>query len=165
MNQRDLKRIWNAAARRDRRAPLGELRGLLGSRRPAHRLLGLVLMRQQLATGTGARSYLRLARPLVADRDNTCRWQALIVVAEFIAAEPEAVWRVVQRYGRVADADLRAGISSVLLEHLLDQHARRFIPRVRAELQRGNAAFADTVARCWSFGRRDVQRLIDAAAA
>src|SRR4051794_12127373 len=111
MTERDLKRIWNVAAQRDRRAALSELQRLLGSRRPEQRLLGLVLMRQQLAAGPGARAYLRLARQLILDRDNTCRWQALIVIGEFIGTDPEAVWRVVRRHGRAADADLRAGVS------------------------------------------------------
>lgn len=82
------------------------------------------------------------------------RWQAIIAIGEFVEREPDAVWQFVRRWGADDDPDVRAAIATGLLEHLLEHHVGTFLPRVEAEA-RSNAAFADTVRRCWAFGQAE----------
>ena len=98
---------------------LKALRDLAGSRRAEDRLRSLRAMRDQIAGGKPPGDYLDLARPLIADPDNDCRWQALIVVGESVRTDPEAVWEVICEHGVSEDEDMRAGVATVLLEHLL----------------------------------------------
>jgi len=63
---------------------------------------------------------------MIDDSNNTCRWQALIVVGEFIKTHPDDVWPVIEQYGQHKDKDMRTGVACVLLEHLLEHHRRRF---------------------------------------
>jgi hypothetical protein len=103
-------------------------------------------------------SYSRLARPLVADADNDCRWQALIVLGEFVPSDPEAVWPVVLRYGDHSDPDMRSGVATVLLEHLLEHHFVRYWPRVRRMVRQSPTRFGDTLERISAFGQARAHR-------
>src|SRR6476619_5416805 len=108
------------------------------------RLRALWLMRCQLMQQGGRRAaYLTLARDLITDKNNGCRWQALIVIGEFITTEPETVWEVTREYGISDDEDMRNGVATVLLEHLLEHHFATIFPRVR-ELALVDSQFADT---------------------
>lgn len=82
------------------------------------------------------------------------RWQAIIVVGEFIEAEPEAVWRFAFRWGASSDADLRMAIATCVLEHLLEHHFDRFISRVE-EAAVADLRFAETVSHCWKLGQAE----------
>jgi hypothetical protein len=79
------------------------------------------------------------------------RWQAIIAVGEHIEAEPEAVWRFIERWGSHPQEDLRDAIATCLLEHLLEHHFVAFFPRVEARALR-EPLFGDTFRRCWWFG-------------
>jgi hypothetical protein len=80
------------------------------------------------------------------------RWQAIIRVGEFVETQPEAVWQFAFRWGRHAQADLRAAVATCLLEHLLEHHFESLFPRVRrAALE--SRRFADTFSTCWLFGQ------------
>ena len=120
------------------------------SRKAVDRLFALSVIRDRIAQLGLQPKYLRVARRMIADQDNDCRWQALIVVGEFIRSEPEAVWRVVRQYGSSMDQDMRTGVATVLLEHLFEVY-----PRYRAEAARvilkGNARLRDTFNMCWNF--------------
>ncbi len=144
---------------------LGHLAALASHRDPRQRLLALALMRREIARGAPAIDYLPLARALVEDADNDCRWQALIVIGESLTTSPEEVWRVIRAYGGSEDPDLRMGVATVLLEHLLEEHFEEYFPKVRAELLLGSARFAETVGSCWFDGcggprYRRVQKLL-----
>ena len=82
------------------------------------------------------------------------RWQAVIAVAGFIEAEPEAVWSFIRRWGCSEDEDLRMAIATCALEHLLEHHFDAFISRVE-ETVRENRLFARTVSSCWKFGHSE----------
>jgi len=82
------------------------------------------------------------------------RWQAIIAVGEFVETEPEAVWSFVRRWGASSDGDLRMAIATCVLEHLLEYHFDRFIPRVE-EAARADHRFGDMVSLCWKFGQAD----------
>lgn len=80
------------------------------------------------------------------------RWQAMLRVADFLETHPEEVWRFVQRWGKHAQADLRAAVATCLLEHLLEHHLELLFPRVRTAAV-ASRRFADTLLTCWAFGR------------
>jgi hypothetical protein len=80
------------------------------------------------------------------------RWQAIIVIADFIQKEPDAIWSFILRWGSNADEDLRTAIATCLLEHLLEHYFSRFFPQVE-EAVRGNALLADTFSKCWKIGQ------------
>jgi hypothetical protein len=150
----------------------GELDGLsdlIGHVDARQRLLALALMRREIAKGASAIEFLPLARGLVEDSDGDCRWQALIVIGESLATNPEEVWLVIRAHGSSEDADLRMGVATILLEDLLENHFEEYFPKIRLEVLRGSARFADTVASCWFDGcegprYRRVQKLLRNAA-
>jgi hypothetical protein len=110
-------------------------------------------MRHQIETDGRLRTgYFSVARRLVRDPDNDCRWQALIVVGEFIDSNPRGVWQVVRRHGASDDADMRMGVATVLLEHLLERDRRRYERLVPKEISAGKALFKHTLAVCWDLG-------------
>jgi hypothetical protein len=120
---------------------------------PRQRLLALALMRRQIERGDDPQIYLSTATRLVSDIDNDCRWQALIVVGELIAANPCAVWEVIRQHAYSDDEDMRTGVATVLLEHLLEEHFDDFFPRIREEALRRSANFLETLGMCWFDGR------------
>jgi hypothetical protein len=89
-----------------------------------------------------------------ADEGQDQRWQALIAVAEYIDSDPEVVWSFIRRWGSSSEADLRAGIATCLLEHLLENHFEAYFPRVE-DAAITDPMFGDTFQRCWQFGQAE----------
>src|SRR3954451_1613593 len=82
------------------------------------------------------------------------RWQAIIVVGEYIESDPEPVWQFVLRWGAHPQEDLRSAIATCLLEHLLEYHFVAYFPQVeRGALE--DPMFGDTFQRCWQFGQAE----------
>jgi hypothetical protein len=151
-----------------RHRSIRELRTQLPSRSRDVRLGALARIRKQIEASGLRRGYFSLVRPLTNDPDPTCRWQATIIIGEFIESDPERVWRVARRLATSPDKDVRIAASTVLLEHLLEHHPESVSALVHQELDRGDSRFASAVALCWNFGRnrtkRMIQRVIDEAA-
>ena len=127
----------------------------LGKSRDAHeRLLALVLARRRIKLGESPTAYFELARNLIRDPDNNCRWQAVVVVGESLDTKPEAVWEVVKEFGDDPDEDVRAAIATCLLEHLLERDFDRYFPRIRQEILNGRSLMIDTLGSSW-FGDKD----------
>jgi hypothetical protein len=169
LGQDRLQRVWASAQRDDHRRDPRVLARLATSSDPDERLLTLALVRRQIGAGEPPEPYLSIARKLVTDPDNDCRWQALIVVGEAIATNPDSVWEVIAEYGSSPDEDMRTAIATVLLEHLLEAHFDRYFPRVRARTLSGDRLFAEMVSMCWvgtprSPGRLKIQHVLDVAA-
>ena len=95
---------------------------------------------------------LARARSLVGHPDNDVRWQALIAVAGWIESDPEPVWEVVLEYGESEDEDMRMGVATVLLEHLLEHHFDAYFPRVRERIEAGAPGLKWTLSMCGRFG-------------
>lgn len=150
VGERELAELLRRARAEPARTPIAALRALAGSRDSERRLRCLLLMRAQIERGRLLRGYPAIARPLIADAHNTCRWQAMIVIGQYIEIDPDMVWRVVLRHGASDDEDMRAGVGCVLLEHLLEHHRSRYLPSVKKMASR-SARFADTCAYCWDF--------------
>ena len=102
--------------------------------------------------GKTQKRYFSLAKQMINDPDNDCRWQAIIIVGEFIQINPSEVWKVVVKYDRSEDDDMRSAVARVLLEHLLEYHFQTFFPKVKREAFR-SPLFADTLMRCSAFGQ------------
>jgi hypothetical protein len=82
------------------------------------------------------------------------RWQAIIVVEEFIRSDPEPIWPFIVRWGSSLDEDLRTAVATCLLEDLLKFHFECFFPRLEEAVQ-SNALLADTFSRCWKLGQAE----------
>ncbi len=80
------------------------------------------------------------------------RWQAIIVVSEFLTTAPEALWPFTLRWGSHPDDDLRMAIATCVLEHLLEHHFDLLIARVETAAM-ASPEFADTVLSCSKFGQ------------
>jgi hypothetical protein len=87
-----------------------------------------------------------------AEGKNDPRWQAILVIEDFIPEEPDAVWSFILRWSSSADEDLRTAVATCLLEHLLGHHFSRFFPQVE-EAARRDALLSDTFLRCWKVGQ------------
>jgi hypothetical protein len=131
--------------------------------------VALVRIRRQIEATGQRKGYFDLATKVTQDRDRTCRWQATIVIGEFIEADPERVWRVAKTLATSPNADIRMAAATVLLEHLLEFHTAEMVPRFRAALRSGDRRFASAVSFCSNFGnartRAGIPRIIDEAKA
>ena len=121
----------------------------LGSRDADSRLRTLFRIREQIDWKL-LKGYFPLAKRLIGDPDNDCRWQALIIVGEFTRTHPEDVLKVILHHGNSDDGDMRMGVACVLLEHLLGHHFHDYFPRVRQEAIR-SPLFAHTLSLCGNF--------------
>ena len=121
----------------------------MGSSRDAKaRLRALTLARCRIELGDSPDLYFEFARSLVKDSDNNCRWQAVIVIGESIATNPEGVWQVVAEFGNSSDDDMRAAIACVLLEHLFEEDFETYFSRVREEIRAGRSLMIKTLQMC-----------------
>ena len=145
-------------------APPPNILQLRNGSRSAHwreRLLALRTMRRQIDEGRSKLAFLRLASRLIHDKSNACRWQALIVVGEFVREYPDRVWSIFKRAAPFSDDDLRDGLAAVILEHLLEHHFESTLSQLRACIREGDDTVADILSRCWPFGaaKRKWQRV------
>jgi len=80
------------------------------------------------------------------------RWQAIIIIAEYIQAEPETVWSFIRTWGCYPQQDLKDAIATCLLEHLLELYFAEYFPQIE-QLALTNEEFANTLSHCWKFGQ------------
>ena len=79
------------------------------------------------------------------------RWRAIIRVGEFVESNPDEVCDFVLRWGSHEDEDLRNAIATCLLEHLLEHHFDRVVPRIEERIRK-DAVFRSMCRTCWPFG-------------
>ena len=91
------------------------------------------------------------ARSLIGHPNNNVRWQALIAVGQWIESSPEPVWDVVLEHGGSEDEDMRMGVATVLLEHLLEHHFDTYFPLVRTRIEAGAPLLRWTLSMCGRF--------------
>jgi hypothetical protein len=101
------------------------------------------------------KEYFEIASGLIGDQSEHCRWQATIVVGEFIPVFPDRVWDIIVEWCPTKDADLKDALATVLLEHLLAFEFDVYFARVVARARRGDKAIIDLLSRCWPFGRAE----------
>ena len=147
MDDSVLASIWRRANADQARLSVSEIRVLAQVDAAGARLHALLQMRRLIDAGDVAWLFFEIARPLVSDPHNTCRWQALIVLGAYLQEHPDAVWEVIVEHGSSEDEDLRDGVATVLLEHLLEIHPQY---RTRVEAQaRHDPLFAAMLRTCW----------------
>ena len=147
-SERSFHGVWQKAQSYPPNVSPEEIRRLNQSKDGHERLLGLFLMRRRITEGDPASAYLPLARQMIGGSDGNCRWQAAIVVGESIAADPDAVWRVVWEHGDSKDEDMRRAIACVLLEHLLESDFDKYFSLLRREVAKGRLGFLETLSMC-----------------
>jgi hypothetical protein len=113
-----------------------QLRELSASHEVDEPLLALLLMRRECDAGHLNNEYMELATSLLSSDDNECRWQAAIVIAEFIDSSPDKVWDIIVRHADRDDPDLRTAVGTVLLDPLIQRHGAAFGPLVDQLAQR-----------------------------
>lgn len=111
------------------------------------RVLGILV----IPNTADEREWFDLARSLIADEDNTCRWQAVIECSNWLKDTPEWVWEVICEFGDSDDDDMRAAIWTCMLEHLLEDYFDEYFPRVKAHVGKASPNFADCVRMSGSF--------------
>jgi hypothetical protein len=80
------------------------------------------------------------------------RWQAIMLIEDFVEAEPEAILSFVLKWGRHEQEDLRSAIACLLVEHLLEYHFDVIFPHVEKSALE-DALFADTFLKAWKLGQ------------
>lgn len=73
---------------------------------------------------------LKMADRLIPDRNNSIRWRTFLLVGEYIRDFPSKVWPFIVKYGAVPNKDIRNGVASCLLEHILEYHYDKYLPEV-----------------------------------
>jgi hypothetical protein len=164
-----IERIFAIVGADPRWRTIQELKGELESTIRDRRLLALVRIRRQMERRGLRSSYFTLAEHLtVDDPDSTCRWQATIVIGEFIGTQPDRVWGKARVLGQSVKADIRMAASKVLLEHLLEHYPVRMGFLFEKELKTGNRRLASAISSCGNFGdtngaKRRIQKVIELA--
>ena len=98
---------------------------------------------EALLPGTAARHHQR-----------DFRWRAIIQVGQFIESNPDEVLSFVLKWGGHEDEDLRSAVATCLLEHLLEHHFDRVVPRLASRIAE-DQRFGDMCETCWSFGQAE----------
>ena len=150
-----INRVSAVVAADPRRRTIQDLREELHSPIRDMRLRALVRIRKEIERSGLRNSYFNLAEPLTLDPDSNCRWQATIVIGEFIETQPDRVWRVARALGQSAKADVRVASSTVLLEHLLQHYPTRMASLFERELMSGDRRLASAISFCGNLGKTD----------
>ena len=135
--------------------PIPSLRDLCNSPDRTDRLQALSAMRLQFINGR-PKSYLQLAAPLLTDKSDRCRWQASIVVGEFLHTDVELVWNVIEKFiksgvNRGCDA-----VGTVIVEHLLAKDFSRYFENLKTLYSGGFYLSKELVEYCWPFGDAEI---------
>jgi hypothetical protein len=154
-----LKKTLDAAKQVRREYSVSELTSLSKSNDARERLFALAIMRRQIKYCDSA-VHFGMARPLIRDSDNNCRWQALVLISEFLESDPAKVWSIVREFGNSEDEDMRMGVATLLLEHLLEIDFKTYFTKVRDEIKSGKRRFINTLELCSCFGN-DYQRKVE----
>ncbi|MGA2679897.1 MAG: hypothetical protein ABSF37_11455 [Sedimentisphaerales bacterium] len=158
MKKKALNKTRQKTAREFKHFSHRDLQKLVRSPRPDNRLFAILLIRKQIEEGIDPLSYYSLAKSLVSDSNNDCRWQSLVVISELVEMQPDLVWDVVSKYGNSNDADMRMAIACVLLEHLIEYDFDTYFTKVRELIHKGRYKFIDTLESCGFFEISKVHR-------
>jgi len=85
--------------------------------------------------------------------DENTRWQAAIALGEGCEECPELIWPLVVKWGSSENEDVRAAISTCVLEHILEYHFEEYFEKSREIIQGGNILFLDTFSTCYKMGQ------------
>lgn len=94
----------------------------------------------------------RIDAELGSDDENT-RWQAAITLGAQCEDNPELTWPLVIKWGSSETEDVRAAISTCVLEHILECHFEEYFQKSKEIIGGGNTLFLDTFRTCAKFGQ------------
>jgi hypothetical protein len=136
---------------------IDELRALLESGSDEQKLFALKEVRNRISNGETF-SFFDLAKALVESGNNDIRWQAIIVIGEYIPRghRNEDIWNVIVQHLGI-DEDMQDALATVLLEHLLEHHFDWTVNKIESALEHDGAWLVDVVKRCWRFGQPEHQ--------
>jgi len=116
----------------------------------------ILLMSKPLKNGMTKKQlkeHLKVFERNLASRNEKLRWQGAVELGEFLKDYPELVWSMVVKYGSKPNEDLRMAVATCLLEHLLEHHFKKYLPKVEKIILSGNRNFRDTFKHCWKYGQ------------
>lgn len=146
---------------------VADLKTLIQSPRSQDRLRALRAMNRQVLEGQ-PKAYLDLAAPLICDPCEDCRWQAAMVISEYLDVAEERVWSVVDRYITTGNETGVDTVATVLVEHLLERDFQGYFQRLKKHWQVGYPLAVELLTWCWPFGEAEahwdeVEALIETA--
>jgi len=114
------------------------------------KIVVLQCMRERI-TGVMPLCFFDIAKSLVADKNNDIRWQALIVIGEYIpeGTKNDDIWDLIERLCGIDD--MQNALSTVLLEHLLEYDYDNTCRRINSVTEEKSQYVQDLLDRCWSF--------------
>lgn len=115
------------------------------------RLSTLYNLREEIAKNGLTDEIFELALNQISDSDNECRWQAIIIIGEFLKSKQAEIWKVIMTYGSSTDDDMRMAIACILLEHYFEENIDLFenkISEMTFEISNGNKNLKKTLSYC-----------------
>ena len=115
-------------------------------------------IRQRIEEGELVEEFYDHAVELLYDTDPIVRWQAAIVLSEFIPTKADAVLDVVLKSAGLFDEDFQQGAGTVLLEHLLEHNFDNVMNRIRQRVDVGDRQILGVLECCWPFGEEATKK-------
>lgn len=87
----------------------------------------------------------------IEDIDSDCRWQAIIIIGEFLNTRQEDIWKIIITFGSSDNGDIRTAIATVLLEHFFEENSNLFdikFETISHEISKGNKNLINTLSIC-----------------
>lgn len=85
--------------------------------------------------------------------DENIRWQAAIALGCYCENDPSLIWPLVVKWGSSENDDVRAAISTCVLEHILEYHFEEYFYKLSEIVQSGNIYFRDSLKICYKLGQ------------
>lgn len=115
------------------------------------RLRGLLHIRHLIDNDRETNDLFDFAVRHIEDKDSDCRWQATIIIGEFLNTRQEEIWNIIITYGSSDNRDIRTAIATVLLEHFFEENSNLFDTKfetIRQEISKGNKNLLYTLSMC-----------------
>jgi hypothetical protein len=93
-----------------------------------------------------------IAQKLVSDKNNNVRWQALIVLGEYIPSgiRNDDIWNIIENFCDT-DEDMQNALATILLEHLLEYDYDSTCQKLQSVTSEKIDFIRNLISRCWSF--------------
>ena len=132
-----------------------EFQAALASGSDEEKIAALRSMQGQMADGEPS-GYFDLAKKYIADRNADVRWQAIIVIGEYIPSgrRNEEIWNLILDFCGLDD-DMQDALATVLLEHLLEHDFHPTVDRIKTAIPVRAAPLLALLERCWPLGQSE----------
>ena len=120
--------------------------------RPRDRIVCVDYLRDLPMTRESANAVFPFLDRLCLDPYDEVREDALALVGEYCASEPEMVWELVGRLAETASDEQLNELAVFVVEHLLEYHARTYIPKIGERLSACDTRWYKILNSCYLFG-------------